>query len=461
MLDYLPDFLDGLLNMLSDPNREIRQQADSALAELLAEIKAEHRGVDFGRVVRILVGRAGSSDEFTRLTAITWVHEFIALGRDEMLPFAAGILEATLPCLAHQEERIRDMAAQTNAALLALDMAGAPGFDITAVLAVVRASIGTGKEPTRLAALRWVSVLLERFRADVLRLQGDLSPALLQSLSDASDQVVLATLEVHAGLSREEPHFRQFMERVLEHFRDNPVLLEARGSLVVRRLCHLLGAERVFRTFAGILTREQSEGLRFAGVMVQALNLILLTAAECADLRAQLKAAVRSRESAELFTALYPSWCHSAVALVSLCLLAQAYDHASDLVQALGEFDSDVELLVQVDHLVQLLETPVFTYLRLQLLEPARHASLLKTLYGLLMLLPQTSAFQTLQARLQPVTALTLLNQSAKGGGDGVGGSALLGKTIDLRASLEQFRALQRRRQALQEGFAAPPQQQQ
>lgn len=244
---------------------------------------------------------------------------------------------------------------------------------------------------------------------------------------------------------------------MLDNFRENPVLLEARGSLVVRRLCHLLGAERVFRMFAQVLDRE--ENLRFAGVMVQALNLILLTAAECSELRAQLKAALRKRESAELFTALYPSWCHAAVAIVSLCLLAQAYDHASDLVQALGDFDTDVELLVQVDHLVQLLETPVFTYLRLQLLEPARHASLLRTLYGLLMLLPQTSAFQTLQARLQPVTALTLLNQNAQGsgGGDGVGGSALLGKTIDLKASLDQFRALQRRRQAFQEGFALLP----
>jgi hypothetical protein len=31
----LPDFLDGLFNMLSDSNREIRQAADGALAEFL------------------------------------------------------------------------------------------------------------------------------------------------------------------------------------------------------------------------------------------------------------------------------------------------------------------------------------------------------------------------------------------------------------------------------------------
>ena len=31
MLDHLPEFLDGLFNMLSDGNREIKQAADNAL----------------------------------------------------------------------------------------------------------------------------------------------------------------------------------------------------------------------------------------------------------------------------------------------------------------------------------------------------------------------------------------------------------------------------------------------
>ncbi|RHN78115.1 putative armadillo-like helical protein [Medicago truncatula] len=35
MLGFLPDFLDGLFNMLSDSSHEIRQQADSALSEFL------------------------------------------------------------------------------------------------------------------------------------------------------------------------------------------------------------------------------------------------------------------------------------------------------------------------------------------------------------------------------------------------------------------------------------------
>ncbi len=36
-----------------------------------------------------------------------------------------------------------------------------------------------------------------------------------------------------------------------------------------------------------------------------------------------------------LFTAIYKSWCHNAVAVFALCLLAQAYEHASNLLQIL------------------------------------------------------------------------------------------------------------------------------
>jgi vacuole morphology and inheritance protein 14 len=39
MLDYLPEFLDGLFQMLSDVNKEIQQAADNALQDFLREIK--------------------------------------------------------------------------------------------------------------------------------------------------------------------------------------------------------------------------------------------------------------------------------------------------------------------------------------------------------------------------------------------------------------------------------------
>jgi vacuole morphology and inheritance protein 14 len=89
-----------------------------------------------------------------------------------------------------------------------------------------------------------------------------------------------------------------------------------------------------------------------------------------------------------------------------------------------------VPMLIQIDKLVQLIESPVFTCtlsslygsslsiadpmrtaaLRLQLLEPERYPYLLKAMYGLLMLLPQSSAFATLRNRLSAVSTLGFLH---------------------------------------------------
>jgi len=74
------------------------------------------------------------------------------------------------------------------------------------------------------------------------------------------------------------------------------------------------------------------------------------------------------------------------------------------------ELEITANFLVQIDTLVQLLESPVFLYLRLQLLEPEKYPFLFKSLYGLLMLLPQTKAFEVLRNRLTAVTSLGVLN---------------------------------------------------
>lgn len=95
-----------------------------------------------------------------------------------------------------------------------------------------------------------------------------------------------------------------------------------------------------------------------------------------------------------------------------------------------------VNILIQIDKLVQLLESPVFTCeyfispasipeaptnlfyrtdLRLQLLEPEKYPHLYKCLYGILMLLPQSSAFAALKNRLNSVSAIGYLHIAPRG----------------------------------------------
>uniref|UniRef100_A0ACB8EBM4 PtdIns(3,5)P(2) sythesis regulation factor n=2 Tax=Sphaerodactylus townsendi TaxID=933632 RepID=A0ACB8EBM4_9SAUR len=151
---------------------------------------------------------------------------------------------------------------------------------------------------------------------------------------------------------------------------------------------------------ADILLRE--EDLKFASTMVHTLNTILLTSSELFQLRNQLND-LKTLESRNLFCCLYRSWCHNPVTTVSLCFLTQNYKHAYDLIQKFGDLEVTVDFLIEIDKLVQLIECPIFTYLRLQLLDVKNNPYLIKALYGLLMLLPQSSAFQLLSHRLQCV----------------------------------------------------------
>ncbi|OMO60688.1 Armadillo-like helical [Corchorus capsularis] len=354
MLGFLPDFLDGLFNMLSDSSHEIRQQADSALSEFLQEIK-NSPSVDYGRMAEILVQRAASPDEFTRLTAITWINEFVKLGGDQLVPYYADILGAILPAISDKEEKIRV----------------------------------------------------------VLQFLNDIFDTLLKALSDKADAVVLLVLDIHACIAQDPLHFRQLVVFLVHNFRVDHSLLERRGALIIRRLCVLLDAERVYRELSTILEGEAD--LDFACIMVQALNLILLTSSELSELRELLKQSLVNPAGKDLFVSLYASWCHSPMAIISLCLLAQTYQHASAVIQSLVEEDINVKFLVQLDKLIRLLETPIFAYLRLQLLEPGRYIWLLKALYGLLMLLPQQSAaFKILRTRLKTVPSYSFNGDQLK-----------------------------------------------
>ncbi len=58
--------------------------------------------------------------------------------------------------------------------------------------------------------------------------------------------------------------------------------------------------------------------------------------------------------------------------------MLQAYEHASDLIGVFREVRMGIETLVQIDRLVQILETPVFTFMRLHLLQPSKYPALLR-----------------------------------------------------------------------------------
>ncbi|CEP12494.1 hypothetical protein [Parasitella parasitica] len=419
--------------------------------------------VQYGKIVEILVPHLSSSEEDIQKTALLWTNAFIEIAQDVIIQYTPEIIKAVLPSLAHPVTPIRVIALETNQNLqrlvletpihaappepttsksdpsgggaLSVSSNGGGGvngagskkksimfsasintataeqdpFDYQATVANLRLQFLNQNEETRVASLDWLLMLHKKAPNKILASDDGTFPALLKTLSDPSEDVVRRDLQLLAQISSYSDHdyFRSFIMSLLSLFSTDRRLLETRGSLIIRQLCMSLDPERIYCAIADIL--EQDEDLEFASIMIQNLNIILITSSELADLRKRLRN-LEHRDNQRLFNVLYRSWCHNAVSAFSLCLLSQVYEHAANMLQIFAELEITVNMLIQVDKLVQLLESPVFTYLRLQLLEPEKYPYLFKCLYGILMLLPQSSAFSTLRNRLSSVSSLGFLH---------------------------------------------------
>ncbi len=144
-------------------------------------------------------------------------------------------------------------------------------------------------EATRVAALTWLLMLHRKAPRKVLAFNDGTFPALLKTLSDPAEAVVTRDLQLLSQISRNsgDDYFTSFMENLLQLFSTDRKLLETRGNLIIRQLCVSLSPERIYRTLADCIEKE--EDVEFASIMVQNLNNNLITAPELADLRKRLR----------------------------------------------------------------------------------------------------------------------------------------------------------------------------
>jgi len=426
------------------------------LQEFLREIR-DADTINYAPIVHVLAQHSSSQDKFSRLTAVTWIHTLISHGREKLLPFAAKVLDCVLSSLSHSEDEIRVASSRADETLRKLlQTSNEEKFEMHTLMHSLSSHLGSSHVGTLIASLDWVHMLLRKSAPRVMQLSSQIWPALFKCLSNPSEDVVRLDIEALAYMaSSTQQHFGPFIDHLLTLFKGARPLLEARGTLIVRNLCELLDARQVFVTLAASLQHE--DDLEFASQMVETLNLILLTSSEAWELRHRLKQPAPEDDGARtFFVTIYPAWAHNPVALLSVCLLAQAYEHAAELVLQFGALEMSLPFLVQIDRLVQLFESPILTHVRLQLLEPESHPFLLKALWGILMLLPQSPAYHTLKNRLSSVPEIGLLRlqlahmnvqAGAKGSGGGSGGAKSIGvggsAGIDFRSLLRTYEEVQ------------------
>ena len=526
MLDYLPEFLDGLFNMIADSNKEIKTMVEHVLKEFLLEISQQRTLLDssrtydsntdetnrisssisssstsiinddispqtmtaatstviildYSRILTILILQSYAKDRDTRLTALQWIHQFILLGGTKLVTMYAELLLSIMFCISDVDVEIQNQTKICNNELMSLCQSTVEYFELKPIISTLLKELTSEHIISRLTSLQWLYMLHNKDSVAFNKLMSDILPVLLKILSDMSDEVILLNLQVISNIAmNDSEQFHYIFHSLVRVFYLDRFLLETRGALIIRKLCTLLPSRMVYMSLASILQSNATDNsdnnnidhviagtennainisgnsstssninshafiydYDFLSLLVQTLNLILLTAPELQSLRNLLKnscfhsatpcaSSIASYMNTvsnnsnnmrlpsqqqlqppdkELFVNLFICWSHNPVALFSLCLLSQAYDIAALLIHKFAELEVTVGFLIQLDKLIQLIESPVFLQLRLQLLDANsyQHMHLLQSLYGLLMILPQSQSYRILSERLSTASTL-------------------------------------------------------
>uniref|UniRef100_A0A0G4G9J8 Vacuolar protein 14 C-terminal Fig4-binding domain-containing protein n=1 Tax=Chromera velia CCMP2878 TaxID=1169474 RepID=A0A0G4G9J8_9ALVE len=423
LLGHLPAFLDGLFQMLRDSNRDIRHAADSCLAEFLTQIR-EERGGDAGPVIKAvtpilvsLVANCGAEDTFLKLTSLVWLNSFVErahtmasaavpeggepAGSDEedLYPL---FLDGILQCVDDGEEEIDRIALVTHHRLMervAADDGDSPQkqANFTGLVRILQRRLMQPGTSRKVACLAWLTLLIQKQPGLMGQMSGDLLGPVFSTLKQSDQEVVVAALQVIAQLAAVGDIFEAAASRLIRLFAEDRRMLESRGRLIFRQLCVHVDVKRLFLTTGKEI--EQETDLEFAHQLVQTLNWILLTAKETRGFREEL---AQNKDPA-LIRALLVPWFNNPVASLALALWVGEFELSFEIVKRFALFEPSVELLVQIDQLIHLIESPIFSRLRLQLMDVEGRPFLLKTLLGIAMVLPQASAFQVLSRRLELV----------------------------------------------------------
>ncbi|KAF1768632.1 hypothetical protein GCK72_000444 [Caenorhabditis remanei] len=433
--NYISEISDGLFKMLGEQAPAVRDLCETVLGNFLSGIKLRPDALsheDKIQMINVLVVHTHENEPFlARKLSLIWLEEFVKLYKEELLVMLSTCLVGILPSIVEHELR----ADAVNRLMMTLVGENKLEQDILdKTIEVLLKYIKYDIVETRVTVLNWIRHLHSSMPGQLFVHMHRIFPVLLNTLSDTSDEVLLLDLflisnicqsesapdqvdistfgldeEALKQLSHISPFLIKFALSLLEMFRTEPSLLRERGVLIIRQLCLLLEPAQIYRVICVLLERESKHS--FAQEMVSTLHGVLLTATELFILRDELRA-LASESSRSLFECIFRVWSNRPIALLGLCLLSQHYQQAADVALLLSQVDITVDVLLEIDKLVNLIESPVLAYVRMDLLSSVHRPPLCTVLSALLMLLPQSEAFVTLHKRLQAVPALVSIDNS-------------------------------------------------
>lgn len=249
ILPFIPRLLTQVLPAMSSGSDQVRQAADRVNTSLLESIVSlSEDALEEGRQATTSKLAPGMS-RLERTSSTT-------SGKPPESPGSE---------LRKQVSQQEQPAEQTPRSSIISIPPPAADLDYAAAVNSLTLQFQNENEATRVAALSWLIMLHRKAPRKVVAFNDGTFPALLKTLSDPAEAVVTKDLQLLSQISRnsEDSYFASFMINLLHLFSTDRGLLEVRGNLIIRQLCMSLSPERIYRTLADCLEKEEVGSIPF------------------------------------------------------------------------------------------------------------------------------------------------------------------------------------------------------
>ncbi|CAG9332147.1 unnamed protein product [Blepharisma stoltei] len=412
LLDYLNYFFEGLFLMLESSKIEVQHAAYWLLRELLENIKEriESDKMNFVYVIETLIKLINRHNTYVKSEVTTWINELVNTANFMISSQFPNILKVVLLTLSDSEKYIVELSEATNKKLLELSLGFEnmhwDKFDFSSLVAILVPFLKNSSKKTSMAVLDWILTLEHLNPKSLESTLLIILNTLTYRLVDPDYSIVSQIICVFGKIAGYPGYFEKVIESVLNLFKEAPLLLENSGFFIIKHLCLHLGTEKVYQCFAETLRIDKER--EFSKKLIETLTDLLLIEPSFESQRDRLRYCLCNQDTSciEFVESLFKAWSINPGSTLILLYLIQGYELAYDLFGILSKCRVTLSLLTQLAKLVKVLDSPLFVHLRIQMLEYQKYPFLLKSLYALLMFLPQSDAHETLRKRLKQVSAL-------------------------------------------------------
>ena len=262
--------------------------------------------------------------------------------------------------------------------------------------------------------LDWTSRLLNRFKERIFndeKDEKDYISKLIDIMADSDEITIKKIISILSDICLLQKNLiNMVLKMIIEKFSICQDKIEIFGNIVIKILSKHTNIVLLIQIIVDILLNEHDD-IFFLMKMVKILNKFILVENEAEPIRNKLHKFNKNSSDNTFFVQIFYLWSFNPFDTLILLLISNYFELSYYLSLELSKMKLKVEDYFELTQTVQIIESSLFNNVRIKLLNPKKNIFLVKTLYAILMLLPQGNAFNSLKCRLKSIEIISNLDE--------------------------------------------------